>query len=276
MFWWAAARADDLPSVATRDGTLAVHDALQGLVRDTRPKKLAEALAAAGLSAVTMPVTPGLGADLVIRSAGPLGGCTWGDGAVACVVPLQTTAVVADGEYQLSCRSRMGATVPLPASLAPGATAERAELLVPDVLPCWKLDGAALVVTPVSGVELEGVGLGTDLIPPELVGLSKRQVEETIGQHTGAFRHCLVSKGGPGHHREARGGLPHRGRRQAGRGRGGVVHARRPRGRGVYPGAVPRHHVPAAERWVRPRVLADHVPVRVVAPRGTAGVTPPR
>lgn len=198
MFWWAAARADDLPSVATRDGTLAVHDALQGLVRDTKPKKLAEALAAAGLSAVTMPVTPGLGADLVIRSAGPLGGCAWGDGAVACVVPLQTTAVVADGEYQLSCRSRMGATVPLPASLAPGATAERAELLVPDVLPCWKLDGAALVVTPVSGVELEGVGLGTDLIPPELVGLSKRQVEETIGQHTGAFRHCLVSMGAPG------------------------------------------------------------------------------
>ena len=69
-------------------------------------------------------------------------------------------SLVADGEYQLSCRSRMGATVPLPASLAPGATAERAELLVPDVLPCWNLD---LRLAENQPLELSGVGLGSTL-----------------------------------------------------------------------------------------------------------------
>jgi hypothetical protein len=193
-----AAIAADLPALAERDGFVAVHDALDALAASSRPKRLAEDLAAAGLGRVTMPVSAALGADLVITSAGPLGGCAWSDGAVACDVPLRTTTRVTDGEYAVTCTSRFGASLPVPSVLASGATSERAVLRLPDVRPCWKLGADALRVTPVAGAELEGVGQGTDLIPPELVGLTKRQVEETVQQHAGAFRHCLVSEGRTG------------------------------------------------------------------------------
>lgn len=200
MIAWLAAGAwgQDLPAIAARDGTAAVDQALGALLSSTKAKKLPEALAAAGLSRVELPVTAGLGADLVVRSAGPLRGCEVAGDAVSCAIPLQTTAPVREGEYQLTCRSRLGASVPLPSRLQPGATGGEAALAVPDVRPCWRIDGASLELTPVSGSELEGVGAGNDLVPPELVGLTKRQVEETIGQHQTEFRYCLVSKGRPG------------------------------------------------------------------------------
>jgi TonB family protein len=192
------AAAQDLPALAERDGFAAVHDAVVATTASEKPKKLAEALAAAGLGRLSMPVTAALGADLVITRAGPLGGCTPAGTGVTCEIPLATAAAVREGEYALTCTSRLGASLLVASTLRPGATADHAVLAVTDVLPCWKLGGDALRLAPVAGAELEGVGQGNDLVPPELVGLSKRQVEATIQEHAGAFRHCLVAEGRPG------------------------------------------------------------------------------
>jgi hypothetical protein len=192
------AQAQDLPAVAEREGFAAAYGAMLALSRQEKPKKLDAALAAAGLSRLAMPATTALGADLVIRAAGPATGCTLSGEVVACRLPLATTAKVGAGEYAVSCRSRLGASLPVESALADGATEDRAELRLTDLGPCWKLGGDTLVVTPVSGIELEGVGQGTDLIPPELVGLTKHQVEEIVKGGSGAFQHCLVSAGKPG------------------------------------------------------------------------------
>lgn len=185
--WAGPALAEDLDTLAARDGHAAMMARVDAVLAEEKAKKVARVLEALGLGRVSMPVRPFRGAELALGGVSPVGACRW-DGELACRFDVR--GPVSEGEYEVTCRSSLGAMLAVPSRLvevrADGGTYE-----VRPMEACFRL-GQELLLHPAAAGDLEGVGQGTELIPPELAGLTRRQVEDTIASWTPSFRHCLV------------------------------------------------------------------------------------
>lgn len=187
----AAARPvpPDLPTVARDHGPRAALEALQQVVADAKkPKLLDRALVEARLDQVAIPVRLGFGAELTLSEPGPLTGCTWGDGELTCTVRARATGPARPEDYQLTCRTSYGAARPMVAE--PSTDGDALVWRLREVEACWELDAGHLLLSPVSHDDLEGVGQGTDLIPPELTALSWQEAEAIIADRLTQFRYC--------------------------------------------------------------------------------------
>jgi hypothetical protein len=194
---WAA----DLPSMTAAGAWADAAEAVATTAAaETKDKKRAKALDALGLSDVRPPIGRAIGADLALGAPESLG-CGW-DGSITCAARATAQAGVATGDYQLVCRSPLGVRLPLP------TVAERdGDAMVwtaRTVETCWKVGLGALSLEPVGDVALEGAGVGTDLIPPERVALSKLDAEARIQAAAPGFAACLRTTTGD---RAARSGV---------------------------------------------------------------------
>jgi TonB family protein len=188
LLFLAHAVAADLPALAEKEGLDAVLTELRSMEATTKPKKLRAALVAARLSDVSMPVRAHLGADLTLKP-GPASGCTYGP-AITCRFEASVQAPVQADDFQVTCRSRLGMTVPVPVRLVT-SSATTAVFEVGDLTACWEV-GEHLLVHPTASDALEGVGMGDEehFIPPEITALHKTQVERTLGESLPMFRMC--------------------------------------------------------------------------------------
>ncbi len=193
LFWGAPALGADLPALVEARGFAAAASELEALVGATKEKKLAGVLATVRLSEVAMPVRAHRGADLTVTRTGPATECRW-EGDLICRFEATTTVATAEGEFVATCHSKLGVTLPVPATLVE-STANRAVFEVRKMATCWEL-GDELLLEPAQAGDLSGVGEGTDLIPPELTGLTRDQVEETIEEKLPAFRYCQAKASG--------------------------------------------------------------------------------
>ena len=155
-------------------------------------KKLGKALQADGLGQVQIPIAAIMGADLVFWDAQPAT-CGW-DGSLVCSFTAGAHAATEPSAYRLLCRTPLGASLPLEATMKRVDT-EQVAWTATGVQACWKLGAAELTVAPVGSDELEGVGEGTDLIPPELVGLNWEQAEDIVTAGLPSYQHCLAQHG---------------------------------------------------------------------------------
>lgn len=178
-----------LLSIQKADGWGAVKAAVdQQAAAAGKPKKAAKALAAAGLGALEMPAAASLGAELVLKDPSPLRGCTW-EGTVACTLDAAHTGDAKAEDYRLVCKTGFGGSAPMD-SVAAAPVGERLSWRVTGVEKCWDLGGVAVSLVPQALADLEGVGKGDDLVPPELVELSQDEVEAIIAKSQPAFQHC--------------------------------------------------------------------------------------
>ncbi len=191
----STALAADLPSIAEREGWPAVARQLDRVVLSTKRRKLGEALEALGLDKLRMPVEPFLGAELDVGRTGA-SRCTWKGGTVSCTVAAEVEGEVGADEYGISCRSSLGAMRPHPVKLEDGGPGA-AVWTVREVEACWALDGEFLLHPAALG-DLQGIGEGTEFIPPELTGITRDEAEEAIEAMLPQFKHCLVREGSPG------------------------------------------------------------------------------
>jgi hypothetical protein len=187
----------DLAAVADRDGLPAARDALLAIVDAAKnEKKLAKALEGTNLSGVKLPAKAGFGADFTLTDVQPMSDCRW-DGELVCTLNATTSAKVGSDEFQAFCKSKYGATADIASELTT-ATDTQATWTIRGALGCWALNEATVQVLPVAHDDLEGVGTGDDdLIPPELIGLTKDQVDSTIEKQLTAFKSCVTGRDGP-------------------------------------------------------------------------------
>jgi hypothetical protein len=177
-----------LPQIAKAEGFSTMKEALDEVVASAKsPKKLEKALAESQLEQVAMPVALAGGAELVFSQASDLSGCAWNDG-VTCT--FSVAGVGSPNDYRLVCVTKFGSTLDFEPIPSP-APAGRVGFAVADVDKCWALGGRSLRLLPGALMDLEGVGKGTEYIPPELVELSWRQAEEVIAGHMASFRYCF-------------------------------------------------------------------------------------
>ena len=178
-----------LPDLVKTDGYAAVAPALQAFDAAWAPgKKRDQALAASGLGEVTLRTVLGVGANLALSDPSPLGGCTW-DGSLHCGLSVAAPAGVTAADFEVKCRLGQGPGVPMQAEAVPGAPG-RLAWRVHGVETCWKLSVDAVVIAARAREDLEGMGQGDDLIPPEIVGLSQDQVEATLKERVPALAVC--------------------------------------------------------------------------------------
>lgn len=189
IFFVLHAFAADLPALAEREGFAAVLTELRALEASTKRKKLPAALQQARLGEVSMAVGAHLGADLALEPS-PAGQCTYGP-EIRCRFSAKTRALVQADEYQVTCRSSLGMSVPVPLRLVE-ASDSTALFEVGDLASCWEF-GERLMIRPTASDALEGVGKGDEerFIPPEITALHKTQVESTLTSSLPMFRMCL-------------------------------------------------------------------------------------
>jgi hypothetical protein len=135
-----------------------------------------------------MPSGASLGAELVLKDASPLRGCVW-EGTVACSIDAAHTGDAKADDYRLVCKTAFGGSAPMDSVAAP-AVGDRLAWRVTGVEKCWDLGGVSVSLVPQALADLEGVGKGDDLVPPELVELSQDEVESLIAKAQPAFQHC--------------------------------------------------------------------------------------
>jgi hypothetical protein len=174
----------------------------RGVTVDPSEKKQKKELNKLGLGDVSMSLGPMMGTELVLGELSPVSGCQWVDGEVACGVSVRAIAAVDAGAYRVVCRAPFGGIVPLDGEMGVGR-GDEVLFEVRGVERCWAMNSGELAVAPVGSDALQGVGVGTDLIPPELAALSWDQVESSIASQEQLFRACQVRLG-PG---EGRSGL---------------------------------------------------------------------
>jgi hypothetical protein len=193
----AADPALDLPALAEREGLPAVATALEALQATSKNSKKRDAvLASSGLDTLQVPVHAILGAELTVSTFTPLSGCTFDGSALTCRFGGTAAGAIEAGEYTATCRSKYGATQALDISLI-AADDTRAAWQATHVERCFAMGVAKITVQPTSHDELQGVGEGTEFIPPELTGLTWQQVEKTILKTVPSFRICMQGdKGG--------------------------------------------------------------------------------
>ncbi len=187
---YAADITIDLPSIAERDGLGAVVEALADLRSSAKnDKKYEAAIASSGLDKLSIPVSPILGAELMVSSFTPLTGCKIADTAITCRFGGTVAGKVEAGEFAATCKSKYGSNRPLDIKLL-AADDTRAAWEATGVEGCFGMGVAKITVQPTSHDDLEGVGEGTEFIPPELTGLTWEQVENTILETVPTFRIC--------------------------------------------------------------------------------------
>ena len=193
---YAAESAADLSALAEREGLPAVVEALERIEASSKSsKKVQAALAASGLEKIAVPVRPILGAELTVSSFTPLTGCAYAAGALTCRFGGAAASRIEAGEYTATCHSKYGGTQALDIALL-AADDDRAAWQATHVEKCFAMGVAKITVQPTAHDELEGVGEGTEFIPPELTGLTWQQVEKTILETVPTFRICTQGEGG--------------------------------------------------------------------------------
>jgi hypothetical protein len=177
----------NLGDVYHTSGARAAYDALEALIAETPEKKWADTFKKTGLADIQMPVSLTRGAELSLANPSPLRACAWRDGAVVCEFE---GTVASPTEYQVSCRTNYGASAPVESSQT---TPENGvvRFSVRGVEACWKLDATGVSVEPRALTDLEGVGLGTEFIPPELVQLTKQETEEILHKNAPNVQVCI-------------------------------------------------------------------------------------
>lgn len=180
-----------LDEIAAHHGLEAAWKAFQEMPATyPKAKHLDRARSECGLERIQMPVQLKLGAELVLSEPSPLQSCSWTGEQVDCQLHAAVSAKAAAEDYQVSCRTSFGATLPLTAEAAP-APEGRLGWTVHGVQRCWEIDAVGVRVAPVSHDDLEGIGKGDDyLIPPELAALSKPEADEVIEEHLTQFKYC--------------------------------------------------------------------------------------
>jgi hypothetical protein len=182
----ASAADRSFPEIAKSDGTMGAMKAVEEAVAAAKnDKKLQEALAARELKKVAIPVVLMFGADIVLASPTPMKACTW-DGSLTCRAAAKASST--PGSYVLTCANRFGASLEL--SSIQSRKDDYVIWTVANVEKCWALGGSKITVRPSSSDALDGVGQGTEFIPPELTGLTWQEVEALILEHNNMFRHC--------------------------------------------------------------------------------------
>ena len=186
--------APDLAAIANREGLAAAYEALEALVASAKnDKKRDQALAASKLHTLAVPTKAAFGAELELGALSPMGSCRW-EGELRCTLSAQVQAPVTDGDFEVVCQSKYGAKARVPSTLSQADGV--ATWTVTQVGDCWALTAVTVVVRPTSHDDLEGVGAGDDdLIPPELTGLTKEQVDAEIDRHMGSFKACTTGEG---------------------------------------------------------------------------------
>lgn len=185
----AAPTAPWLPARVEADGYGVVAPALQALDAELPAgRKHDKAVAASGLAELSMPTTLSLGAELVLSDPSPLGGCTW-DGSLHCGLSVAAPPGVTAEGFELRCKLGRGPGIPLVAELA-AAPPGRIGWTIHRMENCWRLPSDAIGIVPRASADLEGFGQGTELIPPEIIGLSQDQVEATLKERVPGLAVC--------------------------------------------------------------------------------------
>jgi hypothetical protein len=184
-----AGSAESLTRVAERDGFSGVYEVIQPIIAKAKSeKKLQETLSDMKLQSLRMPVKAVLGAELVLKDPSPLGGCRYKD-KIYCSISVKDFVATETKEHQFICKSRFGTTLPLETA---GARDNDGMLVwaLSGLEKCWELGGKEILIKPISSMDLEGIGEGTEFIPPELVQLDYHQVQEVIDKQMDSFRFC--------------------------------------------------------------------------------------
>lgn len=155
-------------------------------------KKLDKALQAEGLGQIRLPTVSMMGADLVFWDPQPAT-CAW-DGTLSCSFSAGAHADTEPDAYRLLCRTPIGARLPVESTMKRTGN-ESVQWTAHSLEACWKLGATEINLAPVGSEELEGVGEGTDLIPPELSGLNWEQAEEIVQAALPSYQHCLAQHG---------------------------------------------------------------------------------
>ena len=193
---WAADSAVDLPAIAASDGMGAVAEKLEQMRADAKnDKKFEAAVATSGLETLKVPVSPILGAELTVSSFTELTGCKMSEGSITCRFGGTVAGKVEAGEYTAICKSKYGSKLNLDIKLL-AADDTRAAWEATDVQDCFGMNVAKITVQPLSHDDLEGVGEGTEFIPPELTGLTWQQVEKIILKTVPTFKICYQKQEG--------------------------------------------------------------------------------
>lgn len=199
--WWpiAASKAGTprLPEIAGDrgfDAALAETERIAGA--NPSPKKLEKALGEAGFQELTMPTTLMVGANFVLGETSPLHACTWGE-SIDCRLDAALKGPGKPEDFRLVCKSSFGGALPMEATPA-SSESGRIAWAVHHVERCWKLGGVSVAVMPNVHSELEGIGAGDDMIPPELAMLSQVEAEQIVSDRTNQFRYCVKKNSAPG------------------------------------------------------------------------------
>ena len=198
LFCTAAALAADpvvdLPALADTDGLSAVVSKLADMKAGAKSdKKYQASIAASGLEKLQIPVQAILGAELTVSTFTELTGCAITDDGITCRFGGTVAGKVEAGEYTAICKSKYGSTKPLQIELL-AADDARAAWQATNVEACFEINATSITVQPKSHGDLEGVGAGTEFIPPELTGLTWGQVEKIILKTVPTFRICYQGR----------------------------------------------------------------------------------
>lgn len=188
---WIAYAAEPvpLPDLAREQGYEAVHAEVSAIVAAApSAKKRDKELAARRFAALTMPVFPVFGAELTLTAVSDLGDCAW-DGRATCRFTAGAPAGARADDFAVACRTMRGSTVSLDATATRDGD-DRLVFAVSGVEACWEIGGSGIKVFPRPQDDLEGVGQGTDLIPPELSQLSWQEAERIIKDREAEFAYC--------------------------------------------------------------------------------------
>ena len=191
----ALAGNPDIAQVYNASGSRAAYETLTALVAETSPKKIGDVLSKSGLGRVEMRVALKRGADLSLQDPTPVGACAWQAGTLTCGFQARASA---PGDYRVSCMTTYGAWAPVEASVTD--TGGMLQFAVRGLETCWKLDAVGVMVEPMASTALEGVGQGTEFIPPELVELDKREVDEMLHANAGNIQICVRRASEEGKH----------------------------------------------------------------------------
>jgi hypothetical protein len=184
-----AGSSESLATIAKRDGFSALYAEIGPIIAKSKSdKKLQGLLEQRQLQSVRMPVKAILGSELVLKDPSPLGNCRYKD-KIYCSIIVRDFVATKTKEHHFVCKSRFGTTLPLETA---GARDQDGGLVwaLSGLEKCWELGGTEILIKPISSMELEGIGEGSDFIPPELVQLDYHQVQDIIAKQMDSFRFC--------------------------------------------------------------------------------------
>ena len=189
MWVWGfvvSALAQPLPELAADGDFEDVAEALVEVAAERSKGKRKKALAGLRLEEVETPVSLRAGAELSLTAPDPVMDCRFLD-SVVCPLVLEAQSAEPVGGIEVSCRTSSGASLALEARDTGHLSWELSGMEA-----CWGLGRVTVVVTPRASAELEGIGEGTDTIPPERVALTWEQVEGILVKRLKGFQHCAV------------------------------------------------------------------------------------